>query len=323
MDARRFDRLVASLFVAGSRRGLLRWVAALPLGGALAVFVADDGEAGREAGRDAVSAQGRMGKRKKRCRPNSVARTCAGKCGTVRNNCRKQVNCGACACPACGVCQTCDAASGQCVTAANRTRCGDADGRCCNGVCCDGCCRGNGSCGPCLAFTTSSTHTGNLGGLAGADVICQRRAGDLRTPLPGSYKAWLSIGTGDGESPSSRFRQSALGYVRTDGVSVADSFADLVDGAINHPIYAMEDGSPVPPPNGQVNIWTNTGADGAEFSDEPNDPFDCDNWRSANSSLNGRIGMADPIVTGKEWTELGSVQSCDFPNARLYCFQQE
>ena len=326
MDARRFDRLVASLFVSGTRRGLFRRLAAVPLGGMLAAFVADEGDAGRHARRDAISSQAKKGKRKgkkkrkKGCQSNSVATTCAGKCGTVTDNCGSQVSCGPCACGSCSNCQTCDAATGLCVNVANRTRCGDTDGRCCNGVCCDGCCRGNGSCGACLAFTTSSRHTGNLGGLAGADAICQRRAGDLPTPLPGSYKAWLSIGTGANESPSSRFRQSALGYVRTDGVSVADSYADLTDGSINHAIYAMEDGSPVPPPSGNVDIWTNTGTDGGEFSSAL--PFDCENWTSASRSFTGRIGMADPIVTGEEWTERGSVQFCDNPRP-LYCFQQE
>lgn len=328
MDAGRFDRLVVSLCVAGTRRGLFRRVAALPLGGMLAAFVTDEGEAGRRqrhARRDAISVQvkkrKRQGKRKRKkgCRPDSVAETCAGKCGTVTNNCGGQVGCGPCACAPCPICQTCDTATGQCVNAANRTTCGDADGRCCNGVCCDGCCGVTGSCGACLTFTTSSTHNGNLGGLAGADDICQQLADDAPTPLPGGYKAWLSIGTGDDESPSSRFRQSTLGYVRVDGVTVADSYADLIDGSINHAIYAMEDGSAVPPPSGNVNIWTNTGADGAEFPGLPND---CDNWRSESHDLIGRIGMADPIVTSEEWTERGTNQFCDLP-CRLYCFQQD
>ncbi len=329
MDASRFDRLVASLFVSGSRRGLFRRLAALPLSGVLAAFVADAGEAGRQARRDAVSAQGKkkrkgkVKKRKKKCRSDSVATTCAGKCGTVRDNCDRTVNCGPCACGSCSNCQTCDAATGLCVNVANRSRCGDADGRCCNGVCCDGCCRANGSCGPCLAFTTSSTHTGALGGLAGADVICQRRAGDLPTPLPGSYKAWLSIGTGDGESPSSRFRQSALGYVRTDGVSVADSYADLTDGTINHAILATEDGSLLPTDEASFFPWTNTGADGGEFDDGFNDPLDCENWTSESAAFNGRIGMAEPTVTNEGWTERGQSFPCDFEFARLYCFQQE
>jgi hypothetical protein len=110
--------------------------------------------------------------------------------------------------------------------------------------------------------------------------------------------------------------------VRVDGVSVADSYADLIDGSINHAIFAMEDGAEVPSPggSGNISIWTNTGADGAEVSDEPRD---CDNWTSASSGLEGRLGMADPIVTDENWTELGSVQFCDSSNVRLYCFQQE
>src|SRR3712207_3567434 len=111
MDARRFDRLVASLFVSGTRRGLLRRLAALPLGGMLAAVVADEGEAGRHPRRDAVSAQGKKGKgkgkkkRKKGCRSDAVARTCAGKCGTVTDNCGRRVSCGPCACGSCSSCQ--------------------------------------------------------------------------------------------------------------------------------------------------------------------------------------------------------------------------
>ena len=45
------------------------------------------------------------------------------------------------------------------------------------------------------AFVTSSTHTGNLGGLAGADAICDGLAAGVTAPLPlptGDYVAWLS-----------------------------------------------------------------------------------------------------------------------------------
>jgi hypothetical protein len=98
-----------------------------------------------------------------------------------------------------------------------------------------------------------------------------------------------------------------------------DAVGRVCDGAINHAIFAMEGGSPVPPPSGNVDIWTSTAANGNEFGGLP---FDCDNWRSANNSLSGRIGMADPIVTDKEWTERESVLGCDL-SRRLYCFQQE
>jgi hypothetical protein len=146
-------------------------------------------------------------------------------------------------------------------------------------------------------------------------------AADAPTPLPGSYKAWLSIGTGADESPSSRFRQSALGYVRVDGVSVADSYADLIDGSINHAIYAMEDGSALPLGGGNAQIWTNTTISGTEESPGA----DCDNWTKADpdTTLTGNIGISEEDRIDASWTDQGSVQFCDFEFTRLYCFQQE
>jgi hypothetical protein len=48
------------------------------------------------------------------------------------------------------------------------------------------------ACNPCKVFVTSTVHDGNLGGLAGADAICNSLASDAG--LPGTYKAWLSDG---------------------------------------------------------------------------------------------------------------------------------
>jgi hypothetical protein len=307
MYGRRFDGLVA-FFTAGTRRGLLQRLAVLPISGIFVAFAAGANDAGSSKKR-----------KRKKCRPKSRTKTCSGRCGTVRNNCKKRVDCGPCNCGPCPSCQTCNTTTGACEIVADRTSCGGSD-ICCNGICCDGCCGGDGSCGPCLAFTTSTTHNGDLGGLIGADAICQDLADNAPTPLPGSYKAWISTGTGVGESPATRFRRSGQGYVRIDGVVVANSWDDLTDGTIDNPIFAMEDGSPVPPPSGNVPIWTNTAADGTVVSEEPRN---CANWASADATLTGRLGMADPIVTDQNWTELGSVQFCDFENARLYCFQQD
>jgi hypothetical protein len=73
-------------------------------------------------------------KKAKRCEAQPVAQTCAGRCGTVIDNCGTGVACG---CP-----------SGQC-------------------------CNGQGVCGACLAFLGSADHNGNFGGLSGADALCQ------------------------------------------------------------------------------------------------------------------------------------------------------
>src|SRR5262245_58700642 len=68
----------------------------------------------------------RKGKRK--CHPKPATVTCAGRCATVVDNCGAQVDCGPCACtPPCPLCQTCDAASGQCMPVANNTACDDGN----------------------------------------------------------------------------------------------------------------------------------------------------------------------------------------------------
>jgi hypothetical protein len=102
------DRL-ARTWGGGSRRGLLGLLATLPmLGGLVALLDPDELDAkGRrkrrnQAHHDRLSAEKkrRKKKHKKRCKPQSVALTCADTCGTVPNNCQKPVDCGPCACDA-------------------------------------------------------------------------------------------------------------------------------------------------------------------------------------------------------------------------------
>jgi hypothetical protein len=80
-------------------------------------------------------------------------------------------------------------------------------------------------------FVTSQRYNGNLGGLTGADDQCQQLATDAG--LNGIYRAWLSDSAGN--SPNTRFTQATMPYRRTDGVSIAASYADLIDctGGVN------------------------------------------------------------------------------------------
>jgi hypothetical protein len=156
MDASHFDELIRSL-TSGPRRGVLGVLAAAPLlGGLLAVLDPAEGEAKGQRKRHkkphhhSKHTGNRAGKKKKRrCKPNSKATTCAGTCGSVKNNCKKTVDCGSCACnPACAVCQICQAGPntpGACVPdpEQNGEACATGDlcitGEVCSaGVCGDG-----------------------------------------------------------------------------------------------------------------------------------------------------------------------------------------
>ena len=175
-------------------------------------------------------------------------------------------------------------------------------GACQGGVCAPATC-GNG--GPCSVFVTSGDVGGNLGGLDGADAICQFLAD--ANGVPGTFRAWLSDATG---SPSTRFVQSPGPYVLLDGTVIAASWADLTDGAILAPIQVDESGNSSADPE----AWTNTQADGTV--DAPG--RHCQNWTDGNQSI-GAVGVTP--ATDAAWTESGRVAAC-FAGAKLYCFQQ-
>ncbi len=154
--------------------------------------------------------------------------------------------------------------------------------------------------GPCTAFVSSSTHRGDsIGGLNGADTICQGLAS--AAGLSGTFKAWLSDSTG---SPSTRFTQASTPYVRIDGAQIADSWADLTDGTLDNPLNLDENGVGV-----RTQTWTGTETDGTALTNH------CNNWVGTPF---GTIG--DPTRTAVPWTN-SRVLGCAF-SLKIYCFQQ-
>ena len=427
MHASRFDTLVKTFSTPGTRRALLRLVAALPLAGALDTLLKEESEAGRRKRRKARHDPGddkdnRKGQRKKKgrrkkkgqhrqpapapapsCVSESRAQTCAGRCGQATNKCGQQVGCGPCACnPTCPICQVCDERTGscipdpeaggdpcatchtcdgdgQCAAVTDDTPCDDGDactsndvctngvcgsgdevvcpanecqiagtcdaaggcpdptnktngtgcsngGICCNGACCSGCCGADGSCGACVVFVTSTTHKGNLGGLSGADAICQQRAQAAGLPgaaLAGSYKAWLSDST---NSPSTRFRPSAQPYELVNGTQIADDWADLTDGSLDAKLNITERGGTVADGTFISDgwVWTHTKANataGGAFNAH------CQDWTTSTDTNeredpnNGDFAAVGP--TDSRWSSDPSGGSSCNGNRHLFCFQQE
>lgn len=156
---------------------------------------------------------------------------------------------------------------------------------------------------PRLAFATSTLHTGDLGGLAGGDAICNAAA--TAASLPGSYLAWLGDGN---DAPASRFTQGAP-YELVNGAPVANHFPDLADGTLLNPIDRDENNAAV----ASSSVWTGVAPDGTSSPGA-----DCLNWTSASGGFTGAIGSTAASGTG--WTQTGQ-GFCDTPQ-RLYCFQQ-
>jgi hypothetical protein len=163
---------------------------------------------------------------------------------------------------------------------------------------------------------TSTTSNGILGGLIGADRMCQARA--EAGGFWGSYKAWLSSTV---DSPSSRFRCtaascSAQGYQRVDGITIANDWVDLTTcdpttgDCLAAPLVLSEFNQPV-----TTNpTWTNTRTDGASDG-----AVNCQNWTVGTNSFLGRAGLSE--LKDADWTD-GIPDACNRANS-LYCFQQD
>jgi hypothetical protein len=173
MDNTHFDALARGLSTGQSRRRLLAYLGTLPVMGGLAAILdpADAEGAGRRKRRKKRHKHGKGRRRqgngkKKRCKAASVAATCAGKCGSVTNTCKKVVDCGPCTCdPPCGACERCSG-----------TTCA-ACALCCDAVCCDQadaiCHRATGAC--CVPESAAQTCDGKCGTVAntcGVEVDC-------------------------------------------------------------------------------------------------------------------------------------------------------
>ncbi len=158
-------------------------------------------------------------------------------------------------------------------------------------------------------FVTNQVSMGNLtsiGGLLGGDTMCTNAAN--AAGLSGTYLAWISTST---ESPAARFTRSTVPYVRTDGVVVANSYADLTSGCpscLRAPINVNEFGATIGAPFG---TWTGTAVSGTGSF------WHCNSWQNG-SGPNGQSGNANS--TGVAWTA-EDTPNCD-QSLRVYCFEQ-
>lgn len=144
---------------------------------------------------------------------------------------------------------------------------------------------------------------GDLGGLTGADAICQAAATGATTPLTGTWKAWLSDST---TNAIDRMADVGPWFLVNNTTQVFASKAALTGNpavAINMDQSGNTQSTAQP-------VWTNTLANGTKNT------LNCSNWTSAAGNGNtGNHGSASAT-----WTEDGG-QPCASA-AHLYCFEQ-
>ncbi|MDD4997504.1 MAG: hypothetical protein PHI99_05100 [Syntrophales bacterium] len=160
---------------------------------------------------------------------------------------------------------------------------------------------------PNIAFVTSTSYDGNLGGLAGADQKCQVLAEAAGLPA-NVYKAWLSTSAVDAKGRLG----SARGWVRKDGKPFADTVADIVSGKIFYPLRIDENGVDT---GAYTYVWTGTDGDGTVYHYSP-DPWTCSDWSSSSGTQVAEIGKSSAVA--ELFTASASI-SCSTPQ-RIYCF---
>lgn len=156
-----------------------------------------------------------------------------------------------------------------------------------------------------LVFVTSQKYSGNLGGLSGANSICQARG--IEAGYTGTFKAWVSTST---VSAASQI-PNGVAFRLLNGTLVADNKIDLLDGTVDNPINLTELNAVVTGTTGNERVFTGTNPNGTANAST------CQNWTSNSSLQNGRWG--DTLSTNSYWTSRGSVACSNL--RRLYCFQ--
>lgn len=164
-----------------------------------------------------------------------------------------------------------------------------------------------------LIFSSSKVYSAELGGLEGADAVCQVLA--EAAGHKGTFRAWLSSSS---SSVAERFTHSTERYVLGSGTIIADNWADLIVGRLKHAVDETESRTTAIPyvtqTCGRFAFWSGTSVRG----DRLDWGSTCNDWTSASEDDRGEKG----ITAAYDWAWS---QKCDGPCnglAALLCVEQ-
>jgi len=154
-----------------------------------------------------------------------------------------------------------------------------------------------------IVFVSSAATKGNIGGLAGADAMCQGLAAGAG--LSGTFKAFLSDSV---MTATARLARPAGSYKLVTGTVVAATANDLFSGTLVALVDRDEAGVVV----AGTELWTGSNATGGSTGSN------CGDWTQATAASLGTEGVNG--FTDGRWLNSYD-QFCD-RDARLYCVQQ-
>jgi hypothetical protein len=157
-------------------------------------------------------------------------------------------------------------------------------------------------------FLRSEPTSGHLGGLSGADTLCNSAATNLGT------RRWVAFVSGEGMRAIDRldFRGP---FVTVTGTLVLLDKNDIPNKPpLEHLINITETGAPLA--SNQPFVWTGTDRNGNAS------PYDCSDWGNGTIGFAGRFDQA----SNNAWIQtdqqpFAAAFGCGTP-AHLYCFEQ-
>jgi hypothetical protein len=161
-----------------------------------------------------------------------------------------------------------------------------------------------GSDHPNYAFVTSMKFSPKLQSLGAADDDCGFLA--AHQGLPGVFRAWLSASWIDARDRMG----AARGWIRPDGLPVADTIDDLAQGHFWYPLALDESGTKI--------LLTDENADpvitgSTDFGLLA--PDNCQDWTGSSGPF---AGAGNVNATGRDWEASGDAD-CTVPS-RFFCF---
>ena len=163
-----------------------------------------------------------------------------------------------------------------------------------------------------IIFVTSTKHTGNLGGLSGADSICQNLA--KTAGLPGNFQAVMSDSTTNAKD---RFYfASGVSIQLVDDTLVANGSDELWDAPAGVAVNVTELNSTTT----DVYVWSDTVWNGtlAEDFSGGGPELPCNDWADETNSTSAIVGCTSAAGCG--WIDYTSLY-CDTENP-IYCIEE-